>query len=230
MFIAGTAIMPFRLSRTLRLNVAAALLAVIFSSRAYPCSPVKIGPPHVLDPAQQATDVQAPGTPEIGAIEVTPFQPFDEGCGLSQSACGGGRGIRWVNIPLTARDDRTPAVALGYRLTSDANQPFFSPTGGTVRATDGVISIPISHDQPLSFKLTIETVDLAGNVSAAGATAQVSDPGSSEGGGGCRVASRGGGRRSNGTVILAALVLAAAWLWRGRGRDRGRRRLPEASQ
>jgi hypothetical protein len=197
----------------LTLLVVPLTVLVLGPAPARACSPPAVGPPHLLDPAEEEIDDQAPETPEIGAIEVTPYASSDNGCDLGPE-CGSGGG-RWVKIPVTARDDRTPASEMGYLLTRDGGPPGFALSSRYVRAReDGMIWLRISSDSevPFSFELDIQSVDLGGNISAASSTARVSDPGSA---GGCAIG-RGAGRP--GGLIIAALALAVALSRRRAGR------------
>src|SRR5262245_55521338 len=108
----------------LTVMMVAMVLAGAHPTRARACSAPVVGPRYALDPAERGVDVQAPDPPEIGAIQVGEPVSTGDGC----SPCGSGV-LRWVRIPVTARDDRTPASRMGYRIMRDANAPVFGTVG-----------------------------------------------------------------------------------------------------
>jgi hypothetical protein len=197
------------------MQLTASMLAVAFlgfrPSPARACSPPLAGPPHTLDPGEQAVDTQPPEPPEIGAIEITSHQTENSGCALG-AKCGG-EVVRQVRIPVTARDDRTPPDKMGYRLMPEPGAPFFGSLGD-FRAKDGALTLTISTEDPFSFDLAIKSVDLAGNVSADASTTHVSEPDTA---GGCAIDRRAGRGRAA-TSTIAALGLGAAFVVRRRRR------------
>jgi MYXO-CTERM domain-containing protein len=133
--------------------------------------------------------------------------------------CTGGScdDIGTVRITVAPTDDRTPPLGMGYRMRVISGPP---PAGlnvptDDVRASEGTWLFLSWGDgaeddqEPFSFTLSIEPVDLAGHVGEA-RLVMVSDPGS----GGCAVA---GGP---GEALWPAVVLA--WLVGTRRRRRRR--------
>jgi hypothetical protein len=103
---------------------------------------------------------------------------------------------------------------MGYRITPDDNTPSFI-NSGDIRANEGMLTIQLRTEEPLSFDLEIRSIDLAGNVSTGHSVARVSDPGSA---GGCAI-QRGTGstpRRAGLTPVVALIAAVLAGLRRRR--------------
>jgi hypothetical protein len=199
----------------LMLVTAMAATVAVHAAPARACSPLTAGPIHTLELAEQSVDIHAPEAPEIIAVEATEFHVSDSGCDLGRPDCGSSGGIRWVRITLRAADDRTPAAEMGYRLTGSPSALGYLGSGRDLRAMDGVISLPYSNEEPVSFDLEIRSVDLAGKVSVASSIAHVDQPGAPVGG--CSVGRRAVAARWPSSV-LPALALVAALVARPRRR------------
>ena len=177
---------------------------------------------HQEDAAEKAIDVTAPGKPTVGAVTLKRGRgPSQVGCRLSGSSCDD---VGSIGVVVSATDDRTPASAIGYRVTvSRGKAPRdLYPSGIDVRASGDQLWFHwldgASDDQEsLDFDLEVRAVDLAGNVSADFATVAIRQDT-----GGCSVAR--GSRRAGGGLGVAGIGFAA-WALIRRRRTTSRRRV-----
>lgn len=168
----------FSFHRTLS-RVATVLMALTLATPAWAGCREQDNPPLEIDTAEVGVDSAAPGPPvSVEVVEIV--RGMRDGCNSATGDSCLEYGYVKIHV-VSASDDRTPTEALGYSLRIVSGSfPAQVPEGAVTLLGEHIYLEWYDDQGPLSATLSIQAVDLAGNIGPA-LSFEIESPGTADG-------------------------------------------------